>query len=291
MPAELLWDCRCRLGEGTVWNGADASLYFVDVLGCEVLAFTPGTGRQRRWSMPQRIGWLLPRRGGGWIAGFQSGLAALTLEPEVSVQWLHRLHAVDSTMRLNDAKVDAEGRLWFGTLNHRHEAAPDGRFYRWTAGSVPVEVDAGYHVTNGPTFSLDGRTVFHTDSVRATVYAYDWREDGTLSPRRPWLTFGPGEGYPDGMTTDAGGQLWIAHWDGARVTQRDAGSGRVLRTIELPVPRVTDVVFGGADGCDLFISSARAGLDAAALQRAPLSGSLFVVRGAGRGLPASAFAG
>lgn len=291
MRAELLWDCRCRLGEGTVWNEADASLYFVDVLGREVLAFTPGTGRQRRWAMPQRIGWLLPRRGGGWVAGLQSGIAALRLEPEVTIEWLHRLHPVDSTMRLNDAKVDAQGRLWFGSLNHRNEASPDGRLYRWTAGGLPVEVDAGYHVANGPTFSLDGRTVYHTDSVRSTVYAYDWREDGTLSPRRPWLCFGPGEGYPDGMTTDAEGHLWIAHWDGARITQRDGASGRVLQTIALPVPRVTDVVFGGTDGADLFISSARAGLDAGALARAPRSGSLFVVRGAARGLPAHAFAG
>ncbi len=291
MRAELLWDCRCRLGEGTLWNPADASLYCVDVLGREVLAFTPASGRQRRWAMPQRIGWLLPRRRGGWIAGFQAGVAALTLEPEVSIEWLHRLHAEDSTMRLNDAKVDAEGRLWFGSLNHRNEASPDGRFYRWTAGSAPVEVDSGYHVTNGPTFSLDGRTVFHTDSVQATVYAYEWRGDGTLSPRWPWLKFGPGEGYPDGMTTDADGHLWIAHWDGARVTQRDGVSGRVLQTIELPVPRVTDVVFGGSDLDHLFISSARAGLDAAALERAPLSGSLFVVRGAGRGRAGHAFAG
>lgn len=290
MQAELLWDCRCRLGEGTVWNDTDASLYFVDVLGREVLAFTPASGLQRRWTMPQRIGWLLPRRRGGWIAGFESGLAALTLEPEVSVHWLHRLHAEGSTMRLNDAKIDAQGRLWFGSLNHRNEASADGRFYRWTAGSAPVEVDHGYQVTNGPTFSLDGRTIFHTDSVQATVYAYDWRDDGTLSPRRPWLTFGPGEGYPDGMTTDADGHLWIAHWDGARVTQRDT-DGRVLQTIELPVPRVTDVVFGGAGNSDLFISSARAGLAAAALERAPLSGSLFVVRGAGRGLTGHAFDG
>lgn len=291
MHAELLWDCRCRLGEGTVWNPADASLYFVDVLGCEVLAFTPASGLRRRWAMPQRIGWLLPRQRGGWIAGFQSGVAALTLEPEVSIEWLHRLHAEHSTMRLNDAKVDAQGRLWFGSLNHRNEASPDGRFYCWTAGGAPVEVDAGYHVANGPTFSLDGRTVFHADSVQATVYAYDWRDDDRLAPRRAWLRFASDEGYPDGMTTDADGHLWIAHWDGARVTQHDAISGRVLQTLELPVPRVTDVVFGGAEGADLFISSARAGLDAAALERAPLSGSLFVLRDAGRGLPGHAFAG
>jgi xylono-1,5-lactonase len=288
--AELLWDCRCRLGEGAVWNAADASLYFVDVLGREVLAITPGTGAQRRWPMPQRIGWVVPRAAGGWIAGFQSGVAAVRLEPEVRIEWLHRIHDEGSPMRLNDAKVDAAGRLWFGSMNHGNEAPPDGRFYRWAAGTPPVEVDAGYRVTNGPTFSADGRTLLHTDSVLATVFAYDLAADGTLSGRRAWVNFGADEGYPDGMTTDAAGRIWIAHWGGARVTQRDA-SGRVLRTIALPVPNVTTVAFGGDRFADLYVTSARAGLDAAALEDSPISGGLFVVRGAGPGTPPDAFAG
>jgi D-xylonolactonase len=288
MNAELAWDCRCRLGEGTVWNAADASLYFVDVHGRELLAFTPATGAQRRWPMPQRIGWVVPRAAGGWIAGLESGVAALQLEPQVQVEWLHRLHAEGSSMRLNDAKADAAGRLWFGSLNNGNESQPDGRLYRWVPGAAPTEVDAGYCVTNGPTFSLDGRTMFHTDSVRATVYAYAIGEDGTAGDRQPWLRFEPGEGYPDGMTTDARGELWIAHWGGARVTRRGA-QGEVLQTIELPVPNVTNVAFGGPALEDLYISTARAGLDEAALQAAPLSGSLFVVRGAGRGLPAGRF--
>jgi sugar lactone lactonase YvrE len=288
--AVLLWDCRCRLGEGAVWSAADASLYFVDVQGRELLAFTPATGAQRRWPMPQRIGWIVPRASGGWIVGLQSGVAALRLEPEPRFEWLHRLHPEGSPMRLNDAKVDATGRLWFGSLNNDDESRPDGRLYRWSAGKAPVEADAGYCVTNGPTFSADGRTLFHTDSVRATVYAYDLSGDGAIANRREWLRFAADEGYPDGMTTDAAGHVWIAHWGGARVTQRD-GAGRVLRQIDLPVPHVTTVAFGGADFTDLFVTSARAGLDAAALERAPRSGSLFVVHGAGPGRPPNAFSG
>jgi sugar lactone lactonase YvrE len=267
-------------------------VYFVDVLGREVLALTPATGVQRRWPMPQRIGWLVPRASGRWIAGFESGVVALRLGAggHVHVQWLHRIHAEGSPMRLNDAKVDAAGRLWFGSLNHGNESQPDGRLYRWDTGRAPVEVDAGYRVTNGPTFSADGRTLFHTDSVRATVYAYDLAADGALSGKREWLRFGADEGFPDGMTTDAAGRIWIAHWDGARVTQRDA-AGVVLRTLALPVPRVTNVAFGGAGCSDLYVTSARVGLDAAALDAAPLSGGLFVVRGVGPGRPPQAFNG
>jgi D-xylonolactonase len=291
MRAELAWDAGCRLGEGIVWSAGDASVVFVDVLGQEVLAFTPASGATRRWRVPQPVGWVLPRVRGGWVAGFAEGPQALTLEPAVVAVPLHRLHAAGSSMRLNDAKVDARGRLWFGSMNHGHERQPDGRFYRWTAGSDPVEVDAGWHVTNGPAFSLDGRTLWHTDSVLATVFAYDLADDGSVSNKRAWLRFEAGEGLPDGMTTDADGHLWIAHWAGGCVTQRDAATGRVLRRIDVPVPNVTNLAFGGPDLADLYITTARAGLAPAARAAAPLAGALFVVRGAGRGRLPDPFAG
>lgn len=291
MRAELAWDAGCKLGEGIVWNADDASVYFVDVTGQEVLAYTPAGGTTRRWPVPQKLGWVLPRCAGGWVAGFAEGPHALQLEPAVVATPLHRLHEPGSPMRLNDAKVDARGRLWFGTLNHGQEDRPDGRFYRWTPGGAPVEVDAGWQVTNGPAFSRDGRTLWHTDSVRATVFAYDLADDGSVSNRRAWLRFGDGEGFPDGMTTDADGHLWIAHWAGGCVTQRDPHDGRVLRRIALPVPNVTNVAFGGPDLADLYVTTARAGLSPAARAAAPLSGGLFVVRGAGRGRLPDRFAG
>jgi xylono-1,5-lactonase len=104
------------------------------------------------------------------------------------------------------------------------------------------------------------------------------------------VKFADEEGYPDGMTTDADGNVWVAHWGGSRVTQRDA-AGRVLQTIALPVPHVTNVAFGRADLSDLYITSARKGLSAQQLAAAPLSGGLFRVAGAGQGRLPGVFAG
>ena len=288
--ATLLWDCRCRLGEGAVWNEGDASIYFVDIKGREVLALTPATGRERRWKMPQMIGWLVPRRSGGWLAGFQQGVVALELgaDGESRFELLHRLHEDASPMRLNDAKADAAGRLWFGSMNAEDEMRPHGVFYRLDAASaatVPEAVDKDYAVTNGPTFSIDGRTLFHTDSVARTIYAFDVDAEGggALSNKRVWVRFDDEEGWPDGMTTDAEGCVWVAHWGGARVTRRDA-AGRVIGRIAVPAPQVTNVAFGGDGYTDLFITTARTGLDAAALAAAPLAGGLFVARSAGRGM-------
>ena len=287
---ECVWPLACRLGEGLVWDEAKQSIFFVDIQGLAVHAYTPAKSAQRSWPMPEMIGWLVPRASGDWVAGFKSGVAALKLGQPSKVDWLHRLHKPNSPMRLNDAKADAQGRLWFGTMNGEDESQPLGVFNRIDAAGQLATVDRGYCVTNGPTFSLDGRTLFHTDSPLRTIYAFDVSPEGELSNKRVWVKFADDEGYPDGMTTDADGHVWVAHWGGSRVTQRDA-SGQVLQTIVLPVPHVTNVAFGGADLSDLYITSARKGLSAQQLAAAPLSGGLFCARGAGRGRLPGVYAG
>ena len=287
---ECVWPARCVLGEGAVWDERKQSLFFVDIKGQAVHAYTPATKAQRSWPMPEMIGWLVPRAGGHWIAGFKSGVAALKLGQPSTIDWLQRLHKPNSPMRLNDAKADAQGRLWFGTMNGEDESQPVGVFHRVGVDGQLVTVDRGYCVTNGPTFSADGRMLFHTDSPKRTIYAFDVSAEGELSNKRPWVTFADDEGYPDGMTTDADDHVWVAHWGGSRVTRRDP-SGRVVETIAVPAPHVTNVAFGGVDLSDLYITTARIGLNSAALATAPDSGGLFRLRGAGRGQLPGVFSG
>ncbi|NUS13133.1 MAG: SMP-30/gluconolactonase/LRE family protein, partial [Streptomyces sp.] len=59
------------------------------------------------------------------------------------------------------------------------------------------------------------------------------------------------------------------------------------RVVTLPTPRVTACAFGGPDLTDLYITTARVGLDSPH----PVAGSLLVVPGAGKGLEQPSFAG
>ena len=229
------------------------------------------------------------RTPGTWLAGLQGGVARLRLDDgaeEVSdLAWLHRLHDEASPMRLNDAKADAAGRLWFGTMDGEDEERPVGRLLRLSPGdAAPVAVDEGYRVTNGPTFSLDGRTMYHTDSAARTVYAFDVDAEGRPSNRRVWLQVegDPAEnGYPDGMTTDAEGRLWIARWGAGCVVQH-APDGRELRRVMTGAPHTTNVAFGGPGLHDLYITTARKNLADEVADRSR-SGALFVLAGAGTG--------
>jgi sugar lactone lactonase YvrE len=85
-----------------------------------------------------------------------------------------------------------------------------------------------------------------------------------------------GPGYPDGSTVDADGCLWNAEWGGGRVV-RYAPDGRVDRVIALPCAQVTCCAFGGDKLNQMFVTTARTGLDGAALAGQPLAGALFAI--------------
>jgi sugar lactone lactonase YvrE len=169
-------------------------------------------------------------------------------------------------------------------------AAPSGAFYAYDTSGRCVRHELGFAVTNGPAWSLDNRTMFINDTAGGNVFAWDFdAASGALSKRRLWLRFAPDDGLPDGMTLDAQGRLWIAHWGGHCVTAHEVATARELQRIELPVSQVTNVAFGGTDLRTLFISSARVGLSAQHLQNEPLAGAVFTMPMPAPGLPASTF--
>jgi sugar lactone lactonase YvrE len=131
--------------------------------------------------------------------------------------------------------------------------------------------------------------MYHNDSARRVTYVFDL-EAGNAVNRRILLQFGDGQGFPDGMTVDSEGCLWIAFWDGGCV-RRYSGEGEWLETIEMPVSRPTSCAFGGPDFDQLYVTSATTGLSAEALTMQPKAGGLFMLVPGVRGLPERPFAG
>jgi len=103
--------------------------------------------------------------------------------------------------------------------------------------------------------------------------------------RTIWKRFAPEDGYPDGMTFDAEGCVWIAHWGAGKVT-RFALDGTLLRCVRLPTSNVSNVCFAGPDCRRLFVTTARTGLEEYKRKAEPLAGALFEIDpAAARGLP------
>ncbi|WUR14988.1 SMP-30/gluconolactonase/LRE family protein [[Empedobacter] haloabium] len=282
-----VWPLGAELGEGPLWHAAQQRLFFVNLVG-NALHALDADGLRHTWQLPTYVCWLLPRKDGdGFMAGLRDGIVRLWLEPAVRIEYLHRPFDL-AGLRLNDAKVDAAGRIWAGSMNAADVKRPDGKLYRLDPDGSLHTVLTEYHICNGPTFSLDGKTMFHNDSLLDRTYAYEVRADGSLGAARVWRQFGPGEGSPDGMTVDSEGCVWIAQWGGGRVC-RYSLAGELLTTIPMPVAQPSSVAFGGPDLKTLYITSAWQGYDDARKAADPLAGALFSVQLDVPGVPAAQF--
>ncbi len=242
------------LGEGPLWSRRDACIYWVDILNNTLHAYGLDDV-SRSWHLPEHIGWVIERETGGFIAGLMSGFAGLTLEP-LTIKHIANPYPHEPDNRLNDAKADAEGRIWAGSM-HKPETKVSGALYRLDTDMSVREMDGPYKVANGPAFTADHAQVFHTDSGAGEVYLFDVR-DGELSNKRLFLRFGDDMGSPDGMTVDAQGGLWIAHWGGGRVT-RFHMDGREDFHVDLPARQITSITFAGDRLDRAFVTSAAVG--------------------------------
>jgi sugar lactone lactonase YvrE len=177
----------------------------------------------------------------------------------------------------NDCKADRFGRLWVGS-SHAKETDPRGALWCVLPNGKCFLGDVGFAVSNGPAFSLDGRIMYFNDSVGKKTFAYDISPDDPIPRnRRVLISYTLEEGMPDGLTVDAEGNLWVAHWGGARITQFTKAGFR-LRHIQVPAPHVTSVGFGGENLATLYVTTARDGMSPDALHLWPQSGNLFATK-------------
>ena len=283
---ECIADVKAVLGEGPIWDAREQALYWVDIPERRVFRWSEGEGT-RTVPVERHICSLLPRAAGGFIGGGYEGF--LEIGPDLNAAVLANPEPDLPGNRFNDGKVDRAGRFWAGTMD-RSEREASGSLYRLDPDRSWTRIDSGYRVTNGPAFGRDGRTMYHTDSARQVVYAFDLAADGSASNRRVHLQFGEGDGYPDGMTVDAEDCLWIAFWDGWCV-RRFSPAGERLAELRVPAQRPTSCAFGGAGLDRLFITTASRDLTAEELSAQPNAGGLFMTSPGVTGIAEPLFAG
>ncbi|SNS11969.1 Sugar lactone lactonase YvrE [Sphingomonas laterariae] len=276
-------DVRDQLGEGTLWSAQDDAVYWVDILAPALNRLDLASGAVTRWPMPEPLGWVVERTRGGFIGGFRSGFAEIDLDP-LAIRPLHDPEPHLPGNRMNDGKADAFGHIWCGTMDMAEEQ-DSGALYRYSPDGQCTRMDEGYRVPNGPAFSACGHWLYHADTGRRMIYRFRRGDDGTISDRETHIRFAEADGYPDGMTVDAEGFLWVAHWGGGRIS-RFAPDGSLDRAMSLPARQVTNITFAGADLDRMFVTSAATGLAAT-----DYDGALYEVTPGVRGLPSHRFPG
>jgi len=289
VDTSVFGDIACELGESALWDPARARLHWVDITGGTI--YTRGWPDGATMAMPvgDFVGSVGLRAGGGLIAALRHAIAFCDVD-EASIETVAAVEEGVTGNRLNDGAVDPGGRFWVGSMD-MSESAPTGSYYRVGADLAITPAFDGIICSNGPAWSPDGRTVYHVDSTRQVIRAYEFDpEAGIVGPGGVFVSDEGQPWFPDGVTVDAEGFVWNCKWAGGRIVRYDP-NGVVDRVLHLPVPRPTRCAFVGPDLTQLAVTSARIGLDAAELAAAPLSGRVLLLDPDARGLPTPLFAG
>lgn len=268
----LLWPRAARLGETPIWIAERCALYFIDGLRGNLCQTDSSATVRREVQIAPELGFIVRRNAGALLYG--TGLQIRTHELDTGASSAFATLPGDpSTLRLNDAKWDGEGLLWTGSMD-RQGSRPIGSLYCVSADGEPSVVDEGYAIPNGFAFTKQGSELYVADSPLRVVYRYSV-QGRRLTDRVAWLRLGEQDGYPDGMTADSSGHLWVALYGGGCV-RRYRPDATIEREIRFPTPNVTACCFGGEDESRLFVTTAEESPQRGWIRwRRPRGGSLF----------------
>jgi sugar lactone lactonase YvrE len=272
------------LGEGPVWDARVGRLVWVDILARRVYLTDVRTGATDAIETPLHVGAVAPRAAGGYVAALQDGF---WIVGDGEPRQLARIPEANPALRFNDGKCDPAGRFWAGTMRY-DEAPGGGALYRLDPGGEVTRVLDGVSISNGLAWSGDGRVLYYVDSATHRIDAFPFDPStGEIGERRTVVDIPPELGFPDGMTIDAEGGLWVALWRGSAIHRYL--DGRLDRVVDLSVSKPTSCAFGGDRLDELFVTSATTDLSAEEREAQPHAGAVLRIRPGVRGLPPDAF--
>ena len=302
MRIEIAVDAANGVGEGPFWDDVEQELWWVDISGKQLHRWQPATGARQNWRLDDFPSAVVLREKGGLLLAMRDGL--YFIDPESGTRELFVAHEPDRPEnRTNEAKCAPDGSFWVGTM--QNNLNPDGSAKEMTGatgalyrvrhdGGITREVD-GVNLSNTLAWTNGGKTLLFADTGTGIIKAYAVEGNGRLGVSCVFNngTRDGGErlpGYCDGSAIDAEGFLWNARFAGSCLI-RFRPDGTVERQIDLPVSQPTSCCFGGPDLTTLYVTSARHGLDAAALEANPHEGAVLAVETGIEGTPSVRFAG
>ena len=281
MQAELIFDAKATLGEGPAWDAKTETLYWVDILEKRVYA-----GNELLAQLDDFIGCLAPCRNGHLLLGKRLSFA--DFEPASARERVLASLSEPTTNRINDGKCDPAGRFLAGTLD-MSEKDSNGVLYSFDGKNTTRLLD-GIRISNGLTWSPDHKTFYYIDTPTRKIKAFDYDvSTGQIANPRVVIHVPEALGWPDGMTCDMDGNLWIAMWGGAQVTQWSPSTAKLLEQVSIPAWLSSSCIFGGRDMNELYVTSARKDMSEADLKKYPFSGGLFKVVTNVAGMPTFEF--
>ena len=283
MQPELIADYNCDTGEGPLWHPIEKRLYWLDISNPRMFWYDPVTDHHQQFDVGRQVGGFTIQADGALLLFMDRGSIGT---------WRNgKLHMIvdeiadERESRFNDVFADSRGRVFCGTMPTKDQL---GYLYRLDRDGSLHKVLSGIGCSNGMALTLDRKGLYYTDSEAYEIYLFDYDEaTGGLSNQRIFVKHGKELGLPDGMTVDAYGNVWSAHWNGNCLIRYDRAGNETMR-VDFPVRKVSSMTFGGGGYSDMYVTSANSVLSEGAnkVEEGEHAGALFRLRLPGvRGLP------
>lgn len=290
-----------NLGEGPFWEENTEQLLFVDLFEGNFCRLDPVTQDIDVIHATGTASLIIP-----YLSNDRQCLGTLGRKI-VNLNWdsrkieiMKEVEEDDKLTRFNDGKCDSYGRLWAGSMYSEHlpdsEREGRGSLYSFDHAFKLKSHLKDLGISNGLAWSSDNRLMFFIDSLSKRVYVFDYDlQNGEISNQRVLVDYNINPeyseyGFPDGMTIDERGKLWIACFNGGRVLRVDPETAQILQAVILPAKNITSCCFGGKNYDTLYITTAWKGLSEEERKLQPEAGKLFKVTGLDtKGLPPNKF--
>lgn len=265
-----------ELGEGVQWHHASNSLWWTDIQKSILYQYSFNTEQITKHEMPERVAcFAFTKESNKLVVAFASGIAFYFLSTK-KITWLKTVYPVESGKRLNDGRVDRAGNFWVGGLvEDEHQITDKASLYCFDKQQTLTTVLTNIDISNSLCFSLNGETLYHTDTPSQQIKQYQLDQTTNTLTASDIFAQTENQCFPDGACIDANGYLWNAQWGGSQVVRYDR-QGNVDKKVPLPVPQPSCVAIGGPEMNLLFITTARQDLNAHQLAKFPQSGDLFI---------------
>ena len=279
---DLFSDYSCELGEGPFWDSKRSRLHWVDIIGKKIISQNLDGSNIHALEVDGNPGCVVLSDDGTMVAGVDNQISSL----DDGGNLLNVLADTNegSGLRFNDGKCDPSGRFWVGSMD-RKEKNKLGSLYSWNSIEGLVNREQGMTVSNGMGWSPDNSLFYYIDSPTREVSVYDFDlSTASINNKRRFISFTLDDGFPDGMTIDSEGRLWIAFWGGSKIMCVNPDSKAIEEVVSFPVSKITSCAFGGEKMDRLFITSAKVQVDE---EDEPMAGMTFIVSPGVKGQPSS----
>lgn len=278
MEPKLIADYQCETGEGPMWHPIEKCVYWLDISAPgRMFRYDPATGKHEQCYEGEMVGGITVQADGALLLFGEKGSVRVWRDGKITTL-LDGIPGEEES-RFNDVIADPMGRVFCGTMPTKERL---GRLYRLDTDGKITQILEGIGCSNGMGYTPDRKRMYYTDSMKYEIYIFDYDiATGNITNQRVFVRTPEEEGLPDGMTVDAEGYVWSAHWDGSHL-YRFSPQGKEVMRIKFPAKKVSSVIFGGEDYTDIYVTTAGGNNKA---QEGPGAGALFHLNLGIRGVP------